>query len=189
MKRAILPVVATVIMILLAASLMPGSDATAVLSARADGLGGVIVSNVYPPLLSGTTRYTTSQVTSLTANTASYGSVQIMLRNVVTGSQTITVTPQFSLQDVPCASVSQWFTATTYQYYQPYSIATSSTTLTETIGAWQATSIAEIFTVVGSNTAAREIGIQGQCMRVHLSFSNPGQAYTPTLVIRALNRN
>jgi hypothetical protein len=174
--------------IILGSQLAPGSVPT-VPPARADGLGGVIGEANFAPLLDGTRRYTTSLSYSNPVDLKGFGSVQIMLNAVVTGSQTITVTPQFSLQPVACSAVTQWFTATTYLYYQPYSIATSSTTLTETIGAWQATPIIDLFTVTGSRTVGREISIQGQCLRVQLQFSNSGQAYTPTIVVRALDRN
>jgi hypothetical protein len=182
----------TVALLIAVAALLSMANPTAsIQTASAEGgpIGGVINENQYAPLLAGTTRYTTSLVYSPPAVTKGFGSVQIMLNSIVTGSQTITVTPQFSLQGTACPSVTQWFSATTYLYYQPYSIATSSTTLTETIGAWQATPLIEQFVLTGPGTKGREVSIQGQCMRLQLQFSNPGQSYTPTLVIRALNRN
>jgi hypothetical protein len=107
----------------------------------------------------------------------------------VTGSQIITVTPQFSLQDVGCSAVTQWFTPTTYMNYQPYSVSSNSNTITETVGPWQAAPVVEQFTVTGSNVAQREVSAGGTCFRAKIEFSNAGQSYTPTLVIRALNRN
>jgi hypothetical protein len=186
--KSTLTALLVMVVLALVVAIAPGRSPD-VASVQASGLNNLISSNVYPPLLTGTTRYTTSQVTSPAVSIASYGDVQIMLKSVVTGSQTITVIPQFSLQDVSCASVTQWFTSTTYQSYQPYSIASNGTTITETVGAWQGTPVDEIFNVSGSNVGSREISTKGQCMRVLLKFSNAGQSYTPTLVIRAVNRN
>lgn len=164
------------------------NQAMAVKPASADGMGGILGESQYAPLLTGTVRYTSSLAYSPAASVQGWGSVQIMLSSVVTATQIVTVTPQFSLQGVACSAITQWFTATKYLYYQPYSIATSSTTITETIGAWQATPVIEQFVQTGSGANSREISIGGQCMRVQLQFSNPGQSYTPTLVIRALDR-
>jgi hypothetical protein len=186
-KTAVI-VLLSVLMTILVVSIFPGNSASSH-PAQADELGGVTGSSLFPPVLDGRRGYTTSVTYSSAVYVAGFGSAQIMLNSIVTGTQTITVTPQFSLQDLPCASVTQWFTSTTYQYYQPYSIATSSTTLTETIGAWQGTPITELFNVSGSTVGSREISTKGQCMRVMLTFSKAGQSYTPTLVIRALNRN
>ena len=158
-------------------------------SASADTPGGILVQQKFAPLLSGTVAYTTSPKYSATAYVAQYGSVNVMVADVVTGSQTITVTPQFSLQDAPCGSVTQWFTATDYVNYQPYSVSTSSTLVTETLGAWQALPMVARFTIMGSNVGEREFSAQGTCMRVKIDFSDTNQSYTPTVIIRALNRN
>ena len=161
----------------------------AIPAAQADSLGGIIGSNLYAPVLDGRRGYTTSVTYSSAVGMAGFGSVQIMLNSVVTGSQTITVTPQFSMQDLPCASVSQWFSSTTYMPYQPYSIVSSATTVTESVGAWTTTPVIDQFSVTRSGVAQREVSAQGQCLRVRLEFSNAGQVYTPTVAVRALNRN
>jgi hypothetical protein len=157
--------------------------------ALADGLGGILGQQKFTPLIAGTTRYTTSVIYSSAAYVGNYGSVQIMAANTVTGSQVITVTPQFSLQDVTCSNVTQWYSATSYLPYQPYSIVSSATTVTETVGAWSTTPVVEQFTVAGSNVGQREVSATGTCFRAMVQFGNAGQSYTPTLVIRALNRN
>jgi hypothetical protein len=186
--KSTLTALVVIVLLLAIVALLPGR-APAIETAQASGLNGIIGSSVYPPLLNGTTRYTASLVTSPAVSIASFGEVQIMLKSVVTGTQTITVTPQFSVQDIACASVTQWFTSTTYMPYQAYSIVSSATTVTESVGAWTTTPLLDQFSVSGPNVAAREISVQGQCMRVQLAFSNAGQSYTPTLTIRALNRN
>ncbi|CAG0933608.1 hypothetical protein TFLX_03129 [Thermoflexales bacterium] len=188
LSKTFATVLFAVAMTLLSVSILQGDKPTVVLPAKADGLGGVINESLYAPLLSGQ-RYTTSLTYSNPADVSGFGSVQIMLSAVVTGSQVITLTPQFTLQGVACAAVTQWYSATSYIYYQPYSISTSSTTITETVGAWQETPVIEQFSLTGSGSKAREISIQGRCMRVQLAFSSSGQSYTPTVVIRALDRN
>jgi hypothetical protein len=186
-KTAVI-ILLSVLMTILVVSILPGNSASSH-PAQADGLGGVTGSSLFPPVLDGRRGYTTSVTYSSAVYVAGFGSVQIMLNSIVTGTQTITVTPQFSLQDLPCASVSQWFTATTYMYYQPYSVATNSNTVTETVGPWTAAPVNDEFALTRSGVVQREISAQGQCLRVVLSFSKPGQTYTPTVVIRALNRN
>lgn len=157
--------------------------------ASADSLGGIINQQKYPALLAGTQAYTTTPKYSSAVYVDGWGSVNVMVANVVTGSQTITVTPQFSLQDAACTSVTQWFTATSYMAYQPYSVSSNSNTITETVGPWQMTPVVEQFTVTGSNVAQREFSVPGTCMRVRLEFSNAGQTYTPTVIIRTIDRN
>jgi hypothetical protein len=213
--KSFLTALLVMVVLVLVVAIAPGR-APDVASVQASGLpsdqGGLINASVYPPLLTGATRYTTSLVTSPAVSIASYGDVQIMLSNVVTGSQTVTVTPQFSLQNLACASVTQWFTATTPTTYQPATMGTISSTVTITSGlavsgtlittntttitatmlsAGTPVSVAlpDVFAVTGSGADAREINVQGQCLRVQLAFSNAGQSYTPTLTIRALNRN
>lgn len=168
---------------------LTGGPSSMVPTARADALGGIVGSNLYAPVLDGRHGYTTSVTYSSAVGMAGFGSVQIMLNSVVTGSQTITVTPQFSMQDLPCASVTQWFSSTTYLPYQPYAIVSSATTVTESVGAWMTTPVIDQFSVTQSGVAQREVSAQGQCLRVRLEFSNAGQVYTPTVAVRALNRN
>jgi hypothetical protein len=242
--KSTLTALVVIVLLLAIVALLPGR-APAIETAQASGLNGLTGSSVYPPLLNGTTRYTTSLVTSPAVSIASFGEVQIMLSNVVTGSQTVTVTPQFSLQNLACANVTQWFTATSLSTYQPSAmgtitstanitsalnvasstisntavvtsglaisgtlITTNTTTITVTLtggtlytttngvtltmlsaGAPSLIALPETFSITGSGSDAREISVQGQCLRVQLEFSNAGQSYTPTLTIRALNRN
>lgn len=140
-------------------------------------------------LLGGTTGYTTAVIYSGAIDARAWGSVQVMAAAQMTSTYTLTVTPQFSLQNLPCGSVTQWFTSTSYLPYQPYSVSSNSNTITETVGAWTYMAVNDAFTVSGSNVGMREVPGNGVCFRAMVEFSAPGKTYTPTLLFRGTNRN
>lgn len=191
--------------------------------AQADGSpsGGITGASNAVTVLDGTTAYTVG-VNSDAFEARYYGSMQVMAAVDMTGTQTITVTPQFSLQNLPCGQVTQWFNATSYVSYQPAAAttvtATEPATATETIATglevsgtlvttttnwitttnWFTSSLApgdltraalsDLFTLTGSGTAQREVDSGGLCFRASLTWSNSGETYTPTIVVRGVNR-
>jgi hypothetical protein len=155
--------------------------------ARADEGGGITgVSNAVT-VLDGATAYTTS-VNSDAFDARYYGSVQVMAVADVTGTQTMTVTPQFSLENVSCSRAAQWFTSTSYIAYQPYSVLTYSGSVTLTLGTPTAVTLPDWFAITGAGVAGREVSNGGLCFRAAVTFSDEGQTYTPTIVVRGLNR-
>lgn len=149
--------------------------------------GGIVGGGQPATLLNGTQGYTTAVNYSAALDTKFYGSVQVAVG--IVGTDTITVTPQFALQDINCANATQWFTSSQYMPYQPYSIVSSATTVTESVGAWTTTSVTDQFSVVGGNVGSREMAGNGICFRVMLSKVAAGSRYTPTVIARPLNRN
>jgi hypothetical protein len=147
-------------------------------TASADPGGGLLSKPAPTTLASGATSYTTSSNTSLPAlNVFEYGSIQVQATVDVTGSQVLTVIPQFTNQpSVNCAVATGWFTAT-----QPLVFATSDITPTTSF-------VNESFTITGDGSAAREVPTQGRCFRLMLDFSAAGQVYTPTVYVRPVNR-
>lgn len=167
-------------------------------SAQADA-GGGLVNKSYVTTLSTGVSYTTTGNTGLsTLNVFDYGAVQIHVQNAVTGTQVLTVTPQFSNQPTPlsCSAVTSWYTATEYTIYPAYTVTSQVVTSTGTLTATTSTSTGALttsavnaqFTVSGSDVAAREVAITGRCFRVKLDFSAAGQVYTPTVYVRPINR-
>lgn len=156
--------------------------------AQAEGIpGGIVGGGVPLTMMNGTRGYTTALNYSDPIETKFYGSVQVAVAIVGTGS--VTVTPQFSLQEPPCSKATLWFTSTKYVPYQPYSISTSSTTITETIGAWENVAVPDRFNVSANNVGFMETSGSGTCFRVRLQYSSAGSTFTPTVIGRALNRN
>jgi hypothetical protein len=167
----------------LAATAMPLRTAQADLGS---GLSGKALA---PQTLESGSRYTVTSRFTPSAYVGDYGAVQIMAANSVTASQVLTITPQFSIQDGLCTASTLWFTSTSYLPYQPYSIVSNQTTVTESVGNFNTAPLSDQFTATGSDIVGREVSVQGRCLRLKLDWSNPGQAYTPTILIRALNRN
>lgn len=157
---------------LLAFSLLPQG------AAQADRGGGLLLKASPTTLAAGATSYTTTANTDLAElNVFDYGSIQIQASVDVTGSQVITVTPQFSNQpSVNCSAVTTWFTATA-----PLVFAASNLTATTSF-------VNESFSITGDGTGGREVPTQGRCVRLSIDFSAPGQVYTPTVFVRPVNR-
>lgn len=107
---------------------------------------------------------------------ADYGSAQIDLTLDVTGSQQVTLVPQFSNQPVACASVTQWFTATDYLAGVVATNTTGYTAVTPSIA------------VTGDASAGREVTVYGRCMRVRLVPTNVNEVFTPTIYVRLIDR-
>lgn len=108
---------------------------------------------------------------------ADYGSAQIDLTIDVTGSQQITLIPQYSNQPVVCTSVTQWFTATDYVY--------TTAQLTNTV---QSAALVPSFSQSGDGTVGREVSVYGRCLRFKLVTDSVGQVFTPTIYVRLVDR-
>lgn len=188
LKSTLSILIAVAVALVINAAIVDTSARTPV--AMADGLGGIFGQNLFPAVRSGLTSYTTTTAYSDPINVQYYGSVQIAVSNATTSTGLLTITPQFNaLQSAACAFTTGWYTATHYMDYQPYSVASNGTTITETVGAWTATPVLEQLGITGANSVAREISAQGSCVRLMFTWSLSGTPYTPTANIRGINRN
>lgn len=162
----------------------------------------------------GTTSYTGTQQLG-GVYVADYGSVQIQLTSAVSDytTSTVTLTPQFSVDAVDrCSEVTNWFDASAIHLYNAETaeivstqvntttttVITNSSTITQEVG-YVVTSTTTTatptlgeatyqFGVTGNGTAGHEVPSVGVCMRVKLSVTN-SDTYTPTVIIRAVDRN
>ena len=126
-----------------------------------------------------------------------YGVVQIQAVGVMTYTDAMTITPQFSNQPVGCTSVTSptgWFDAETYVPYVNQSrvvIAsgweTVSVTSTVTSGVMTYSVLTHTFSVPVTTTVAkgREVPVLGRCFRVRMEGP---PIFTPTVFIRLVNR-
>ena len=171
--------------------------------AAADPAGGILSRSTARTLAAGATGYTSTTNTALsTLNVGAYGSLEIQVANVVvTQSMVLTVVPQFSNEPPnattgSCSAVTGWFTATEYVPYVAYTVSSQTVTATGILtsvtsvstGSLTSSNVNDSFTVTGSQIAAREIPIQGQCFRLKLALDTAGATYTPTIYVRAVNR-
>lgn len=171
---------------------------------------GGVASHKYQTLTFASANYTSTNAANSTAlDVGTYGSIQIQGAFVVSTTSYVTLTPQFSNQPVPCTSVTHWFTATDHGLYTARTdtaatttsivvvtttnaiTSTTATTTTTTTAAptLASTTIQWTSTLyAGSNDiTAYEVPVMGRCFRV--SIGGAGPYYTPTVYIRALNRN
>lgn len=177
------------LLILAGAALQPGT-------AQADPGGGFVTKANPIVVAAGATGYTaTTNLSLTTVNVFDYGAVQIQAGQVVTGAQVLTVIPQFSnAPTLNCGSATSWFTATQYQIYPAYTVAsqvvteTGALTTSTSTGSLTTGSVDLSFTVTGSEVVGREIPVSGRCLRLKLSFSAAGNTYTPTIYVRPVNR-
>ena len=133
-------------------------------------------SDAYRPLLAGGIAHTQTVEVAQTYVTA-WDYVNIHVKNVVTGSQTLTIVPMFSNETgVDCSGVSDWYTATNYQILES---ETTTDTLVEI-------SLAHTFTIVGSDQTARSVPVTGRCFQIKLTLST-ADTYTPTYWLRLYN--
>lgn len=134
-----------------------------------DAQAASITSQQTITLMDGATAYTTTATTDA-IYTAYYGEMTVYVSNIVSGTSTVTVTPQIALQPVACASVTEWTTATVS--------AVSSTPTYDT---------AEVqFAIAGDDSVVVSLPTQGRCTRLRLDLS-ASDTYTPTAYVRLVN--
>lgn len=142
----------------------------------AEADGGGLISKTQPVTISAGSPYTIATVNTLGTLVYDYGSVQIMAGVDVTGSQIVTVTPQFSnVPAISCSSVTRWFDAKVYAAYPDGSSL-----------AWGGVTEQLVFSGAGSD--GFEVLTLGRCFRLKLEFDSAGQVFTPTIYLRTLNR-
>lgn len=129
-----------------------------------------VVSQQTVTVMDGTTVYTTTSTTSDPAFSAYYGELTAYVSNTISGTGTITVTPQISLQPVACASATEWTTATVSNVSSTPSYDTANVQ----------------FTVGAGASAAVSFPAQGRCTRLRIQLASSTQ-YTPTAYIRMVN--
>ena len=156
-------------------------------------------------LLDGDTSYTTTVQTSA-ALALYYGEIVIQVNNDISGTGTITITPQTSIQNVACASVTDWADVSISTVYaaQPAGTTTitntvtastlNTNTLTTTVAsttgtAFGATSVAfgtaNVSAVLtGDGNQLLRFPNTGRCFRVQIETST---TTTPTVYAWLLN--
>lgn len=131
-------------------------------------------------LMDGTTSYTET-ATSSTYSVNSYDKVYLQVHSVITGSGTITVTPQFSSDYGACSAARYWATAMEYVIAQNPAVTDAVSMATD------AESYAFTVTAGAAGGGVREIPIQGYCMRATVEFSAAPEVFTPTLMFRLVD--
>lgn len=179
-----------VVLVLVLATVLPLAAGKPVPAAVADG-SGIIKPVKLQTLANGTTGYSvTSPISSLYSSTAyvgDFGAVQFQIAAQVTGSQVVTWTPQFSIQPITgnCNNSTAWFDAVSYQTYTttPYPTAT----YVSPVPYWW-----EQVIFSAKTTGAMQVGFEaqtvGQCVRLRYEIDTAEVMITPTIYLRALNR-
>ncbi len=157
-------------------------------TARADS----VVAYSTTEVLDGTTQYTTTEYTS-SYLVAPYAHAQIHASVDVTGTGTVTITPQFSNSILGCGSVTEWFDAVQYVTYTNLettviltATATVTTATSVTAGDLTETTLTPQIVLAGDVSGGREFTVLGRCVRFKLTTG--GDYYTPTLYMRKLNK-
>jgi hypothetical protein len=169
-------------------------------------IGPGVSGQKYQAMTFASTRYTSTQTASAAGvDVGTYGSVEIQTMATVTGSFTLTITPQFSNQPVPCSSASYWVDAFAEQVVPSLSrsiVITASadgtitttvhmtSTTVDTTGSLERQSLSMVTTGALSNgvntVELRELPTQGRCFRVKLTSN--ANVFTPTIYLRMVNR-
>lgn len=150
-------------------------------------------------MLDGTTAYTTTTYSSAYL-VGGFGEVVLQIHDDVSGTNTITVTPQFSTEGVACSSVTDWVDASTSLAYADaasnsatITVSTLNTnTLTTTVaslsgGTTLTYGSVDIYTTItGDDAAMLSVDTAGRCMRVKLTTAT---TFTPTVYAWMVNRN
>lgn len=124
----------------------------------------------------GATGYTSSRNT-IARRVANFSEIEVHASSDVSGTGTMTVTPQFSNQASTCAAITRWFTAEERLVFQ--SAAVTDTILNKYV---------ELSLVLTNDTErGMELGVRGACMRFVIA-SSTGR-FTPTLRIRMVNED
>ena len=135
-------------------------------------------SDARAPLLAGGIAHSATVEVAKTYVTA-WDYVNIHVKNVVTGTQVLTITPMFSNETgVACSGVSDWYTATDYQHLLGSTDLLSATLL--------ALSKTYVFTIAGNDQTARSVPVTGRCFMINLTLE-PDETYTPTYWLRLYN--
>lgn len=141
-------------------------------------------------MLDGATAYTTTTYTSAYL-VGVYGEVALQINDDVSGTNTITVTPQFSMESV-CSSATDWVDAAVTAVYPAetasVTVSTLNTnTLTTTLTTTNALTFDTVdvqFTVTGDDAETVRLAVSGNCMRVKLETAT---TFTPTLYAWLVN--
>lgn len=135
-------------------------------------------SDARAPLLAGGIAHSATVEVAKTYVTA-WDYVNVHIKNVVTGSQWLTITPMFSNETgVACSGVTDWYTATDYQHLLGGTDPTSATLFER--------SKTYAFTINGNDQTARSIPVTGRCFMIKLTLE-PDETYTPTYYLRLYN--
>lgn len=141
----------------------------------------------------GGTGYTAT-ATSAGVDVAPYGTVQLQVHKVVSGTGVYTVTPQFSVEPGSCANARYWYTATEYRvvesltnYADEVTMTTGTVRITQTVTpALLEISRSHQFVVAsGDSDVAQVLPVYGSCMRVIVASSS--SRFTPTVYVRAVD--
>lgn len=188
--NSIISLLTAVVLVLVLATVLPMAAGKPVPAASADG-GGIIKPVRLQTLANGTTGYSvTDPITSMFSSTAyvgDFGSVQFQIAAVVTGSQVVTWTPQFSNQPISgnCNNSTAWFDAVSYQTYTTTPYPTE--TYVSPVPYWW-----EQVIFSAKTTGAMQVGFEaqtvGQCVRLRYEIDSAEVTITPTIYLRALNR-
>lgn len=183
--NTIVSLLTAVVLVLVLATVLPLSAGQPVPTALADG-SGIIKPTKLQTLANGTTGYSvTSPISSLYSSTAyvgDFGAVQFQIAASVTGSQVITWTPQFSIQPISgnCNNSTAWFDAVSYTSYA------TATYYAPVVYWWE--QIVFSAKTVGTQQIGFEAMTVGQCARLRYEIDAAEVTITPTIYLRALNR-
>ncbi len=183
--NTIVSLLTAVVLVLVLATVLPLAAGQPVPAALADGTG-IIKPVKLQTLANGTIGYSvTSPISSLYSSTAyvgDFGAVQFQIAASVTGSQVITWTPQFSIQPITgnCNNSTAWFDAVSYTSYA------TATYYAPVVYWWE--QIVFSAKTVGTQQIGFEAMTVGQCARLRYEIDAAEVTITPTIYLRALNR-
>ena len=146
--------------------------------------GDGVVGQKYQALTFASTSYTTSQTASTAGvDVGLFGSVEIQTLATVTGTGTVTVTPQFSNQPVACAAVTSWVSAFDEQIIPASSrtttvAANSGGTITTTGNLITTTGTVTTVTALTHTTTSTIVDTSGTLARQTLSLVTSGSVVT-----------
>jgi|GEM_PF-1666036 hypothetical protein len=135
-------------------------------------------------LLDGSTAYTTTTYTPAYLS-GGYGQITLQVNNDVSGTNTITITPQFANDLLACsANNKDWADATVSGVFAGVSTVTVSTTTTITTSPVAFGVLPVYQTLTGDGATLVGFPTQGRCFRVKLTTST---TFTPTVYARMEN--
>jgi hypothetical protein len=145
--------------------------------------GGGVVGHKYQVMTFASTSYTSSQTASAAGvDVGLFGSVEIQTLATVTGTGTVTVTPQFSNQPVVCSAVTSWVSAFDEQIIPASSrtatvASTSGGTITTT-GFVTTTGAITVTNNITNATTSTTVDTSGTLARQTLSLITSGSVVT-----------
>jgi hypothetical protein len=141
----------------------------------------------------GTDVYTTTTYT-LGYLAGSFGEVVLQIHSDISGTETMTVTPQFSSEGVGCRAITNWADATIAGVVntlgaQTVTVSTLNTnTLTTTVGTAASAAVYSVVDVVvtlaGDDSTLLRFNSLGKCMRVKMESAT---TFTPTMYAWMVN--